>query len=125
MEVLLWSCAIHCSKWQVQLNIGDLLFHIQCAYESQQSLRCSLVLNNRNHCLELRNKNLMIPDFKALSFVLGGSLCPAKLMLVNCNINTAYAIKAMNGLLLECGSNLCELDLSGNNLQNGAMLWIY
>lgn len=63
----------------------------------------------------------MIPDFKALSFVLGGSLCPAKLMLVNCNINTAYAIKAMNGLLLECGSNLCELDLSGNNLQNGAM----
>ena len=100
----------------LQKTTGLQLFHAQCAYESQQSLPCTLVLSFSDHCLALRDKNLTIPDFKALGYVLEQSLHPVKLQLANCNIK--YNIEAMNNLLSQCGSNLSEFDLSGNNLHD-------
>ena len=98
----------------LQKTSGFQLFHSQCAYESQQSLPCTLVMSSCDHCLVLRDENLTIPDFKALGYVLEQSLHPVKLQLANCNIK--YNIEAMNHLLLQCSPNLSELDLSDNNL---------
>ena len=98
----------------LQKTSGFQLFHSQCAYESQQSLPCTLVMSSCDHCLALRDENLTIPDFKALGYVLEQSLHPVKLQLANCNIK--YNIEAMNHLLLQCSPNLTELDLSDNDL---------
>ena len=102
----------------LQKTTGFQLFHSQCAYESQQSLPCTLVMSSCDHCLVLRGKNLTIPDFKALGYVLEQSLHPVKLQLAECNIK--YNIEAMDNLLSQCGSNLSELDLGCNNLDDSS-----
>ena len=93
---------------------AQTLFHTQCAYESQQPLPCSLVSDFRKGSITHRDKNLTLPDLKAIGYVLSKSRHPVKLTLANCSIK--YHIGAMDSLLRNISFVLTELDLSGNEL---------
>ena len=76
---------------------GKVLFHIQCAYESQQKLACVQLLKSLSYHIELNNKYLSTPDLTAMGYVINTSESPIRLSVTNCNIN----IEAIDALLTE------------------------
>lgn len=94
------------------------LYLTQCAYESQQSLPCTLLLKKRDYCFEFRDEILTASDFRAMGFVMDKSVLPIKLVIANCNIN--FNVAAMKNMLLKIGAKLRELDISDNSLDDGA-----
>ncbi len=71
----------------LRLTAGRFLHHLQCAYESQQSLACTQVLKSMGYHIQLKNEYLSTPDFTALGYVTSKSVIPTKLSLANCNID--------------------------------------
>ncbi len=76
---------------------GNTLFHIQCAYESQQKIVCAQVLKNVQYNILLDDKYLSTPDFAAIGYVTNITVLPTKLTLLNCNIN----VEAVDALVSE------------------------
>ena len=85
---------------------GKYLFHIQCAYESQQSLPCTQLLKSKKYHIRLTDKYLTIPDYTAMGYIMNISVMPVKLSLKNCKIN----IEAIDAMLLQMtGETRCLL----------------
>lgn len=78
----------------LDITPGGILYHIQCAYESQQSFTCPLLLERTKYRIALKDKNLTTPDFTAIGYVMSNSFLPTTLVAINCNINLD-AIDAM------------------------------
>ena len=76
---------------------GNTLFHIQCAYESQQKIACAQLLKAIHYHFKLADKYLSTPDFTAMGYVTNSTVIPTKLSLLNCQVN----IEAINALLSE------------------------
>lgn len=74
---------------------GSILYHIQCAYESQQQVACAQLLKAVHHHIHLADKYLSTPDFTALGYVTNTSERPTKLSLINCNMN----VEAVDAIL--------------------------
>ena len=104
------------TKFKVMLKktVGKVLFQIQCAYESQQSITCTQILKNTNYLLEFSCQYLTVPEFHAIGYVLSKSVLPTSLSIVQCKGN--FNVEAMCNLLEQARTNLRELDLSENNL---------
>ena len=66
---------------------SDSLFHIHCAYESQQECTCSYVVQSLNGSIELKRETLNPADCTALAYVILNSITPTtKLALTSCTI---------------------------------------
>ena len=76
---------------------GNILFHFQCAYESQQKIPCAQLLKSIHYHIKLKNNYLSTPDFTAIGYVTNTTVIPTELSLLNCNIN----IEAIDALLSE------------------------
>ena len=76
---------------------GNILFHIQCAYETQQKIACAQLLKAIHYHFQLADKYLSTPDFTAIGYVTNTTVIPTKLSLLNCNIN----VEAIDALLSE------------------------
>ena len=83
----------------IQKTSEKTLFHIQCAYESQQRELCNSVIRSKAALLQFNNQYLSTPDFTAIGYVMAKALTPIKLSLVHCNMND----EAINALLSEIG----------------------
>ena len=81
----------------LKLTIKNYLLHLQCAYESQQSIACTQVLKSMEYHIQLKNEYLSIPDFTAVGYVTSQSVISTKLSITNCNVD----IEAINALLSE------------------------
>ena len=77
----------------------DALFHIQCAYESQQSILCTQLLKRYDYSIFFGNSYLSIPDFTALGYVINNTMEPITLSFDNCNMN----IEAIDAMLSQMG----------------------
>ena len=77
----------------------NTLFHIQCAYESQQSILCTQLLKRYDYSIFFENSYLSIPDFTALGYVLNNTMEPITLSFDYCNIN----IEAIDAMLSQMG----------------------
>ncbi|SMN02303.1 hypothetical protein SPONN_803 [uncultured Candidatus Thioglobus sp.] len=75
----------------------NILFHTQCAYESQQSLSCTQLSSS----FAFSNKYLTIPDCTAIGYALGKSVSATELSIVKCNLSD----EAVNALLLQLNGN--------------------
>lgn len=73
------------------------LFHVQCAYESQQRLACAQLLKKLCYHIELENRYLSTPDFTAIGYVTNTSVLPLRLSITDCSIN----LEAIDALLCE------------------------
>lgn len=78
---------------------GKTLLHLQCAYESQQSVTCTQLLKALQYKLQLVDKFLSVQDFTAIGYILNTSVVPTKLSIIRCNVN----IEAINAVLLQLG----------------------
>ncbi len=76
---------------------GNTLFHVQCAYESQQLIDCTRFLRAVDYHIQLERKYLSMPDFTAMGYIANTSDFSLKLSLINCNINS----EAVDALLFE------------------------
>lgn len=76
---------------------GNVLYHIQSAYESLQPLPCTQLLKSMHYHISLQKQYLTTPDFTALGFVVSKSLFPVSLSIKHCEIN----IEAIDALLAE------------------------
>ena len=82
------------------------LFHIQCAYESQQSLICTQLLKSKRYRMQLNDTYLTTPDFTAMGYIINASVLPVTLSLTNCKIS----IELVNAILSEIrGKTRCFL----------------
>ena len=81
----------------LQSTSGKHLFHIQCAYESQQQLTCTQLLKSKKYLIQLVDKYLTTPDFTAMGYIINKSVLPVTLSLKNCKIN----IEAIDAILLQ------------------------
>ena len=84
-------------KLILQSTFGNHLFHIQCAYESQQQLTCTQLLKSEKYYIQLVDKYLTTPDFTAMGYIMNKSVLPVTLSLENCKIN----IEAIDAMLLQ------------------------
>ena len=75
---------------------GNTLFHIQCAYESQEKIACKHVLKAIEYHISLANITLTTPDFTAIGYISNTSVQqrPITLTLMQCNIDSD-AVEAM------------------------------
>ena len=90
----------------LQSTFGKHLFHIQCAYESQQQLTCTQLLKSEKYRIQLVDKYLTTPDFTAMGYIMNKSVLPVTLSLKNCKIN----IEAIDAMLLQMtGETRCLL----------------
>ena len=85
----------------VDKTLGNLLFHIQCAYESQQPLACAQLLKSVCYHVQLSSMYLTTPDFTVVGYVLNNSVLPTRLSITKCNINS----EAINVMVLEMHRN--------------------
>ena len=81
----------------LQSTFEKNLFHIQCAYESQQQLTCTQLLKSKKYHIQLVDKYLTTPDFTAMGYIMNKSVLPVTLSLKNCKIN----IEAIDAMLLQ------------------------
>ena len=77
----------------------NTLFHIQCAYESQQSIHCTQLLKRYDYSIFFEHSYLSIPDFTALGYVINNTMEPIKLSFYGCNMN----IEAIDAMLSQMG----------------------
>ena len=77
----------------------NTLFHIQCAYESQQSILCTQLLKRYDYRIFFEHSYLSIPDFTALGYVLNNTMEPITLSFAYCNMN----IEAIGAMLSQMG----------------------
>ena len=75
------------------------LFHIQCAYESQQKITCDGILEYTNALFHFSDQYLSIQDFTAIGYVMANSTLPIELSINGCNTST----EAIDALLAEVG----------------------
>ncbi len=68
-------------------TMGRTLYHIQCAYESQQKIVCAQLLKSMSYHIQLYDQYLSTPDFTAMGYVTNTSVLPIRLSITNCNIN--------------------------------------
>lgn len=73
---------------------GRILYHIQCAYESQKSLICIQLLEHIGYHIRLNNEYLTTTDFTAIGYVVKNSKIPTELSISRC-IMTTEAIDAL------------------------------
>ena len=81
---------------------GNILFQIQCAYESQHPCACKKVLEVINHHFSFVERYLSTPDYSAIGYIANYSDIPFSLTLVKCSVN----IDAVNSLLSELGDRV-------------------
>ena len=84
----------------LESTFGKHLFHIQCAYESQQQLTCTQLLKSKKYHIQLADQYLTTPDFTAMGYIMNKSVLPVTLSLKNCKIN----IEAIDAMLLQITS---------------------
>ena len=77
----------------------NTLFHIQCAYESQQSILCTQLLKRYDYSISFYRSYLSIPDFTALGYVINNTMEPITLSFSHCNMN----IEAIEAMLSQMG----------------------
>ena len=77
----------------------NTLFHIQCAYESQQSILCTQLLKKYDYSISFYRSYLSIPDFTALGYVINNTMEPITLSFDYCNMN----IEAIDAMLSQMG----------------------
>ena len=75
------------------------LFHIQCAYESQQSILCTQLLKRYDYSIFFDYSYLSIPDFTALGYVINSTMEPITLLFAFCDMN----IEAIDAMLSQMG----------------------
>ena len=81
-------------------NVNTLnLFHIQCAYESQQSILCTQLLKRYDYSIFFDFSYLSIPDFTALGYVLNNTMEPITLSFYECGMS----IEAIDAMLSQMG----------------------
>ena len=87
------------------------LFHLRCAFESQQPLLCNHILASHDASIQLRNQSLNPADCTALGYVLRESEHSPKpctyLLMDNCLVSP----EGLDALLKEIGQ--CNLSLKG------------
>ena len=88
-------------------SVGTTLYKIQCAYESQQSIACNLVMESADSSLCFENQYFTTPDFTALGYVLANNdtSSPITLSLIHCSLNDL----GIDALLSETGNKSCLL----------------
>ena len=84
---------------------GKNLFHVQCAYESQQSLICTQLLKSKRYHMQLNGTYLTTPDFTAMGYIINASVLPVTLSLTNCKIN----FEAIDAMMLQMQDKTCLL----------------
>ena len=77
----------------------NALFHIQCAYESQQSILCTQLLKRYDYSIFFKDSYLSIPDLSALGYVINNTMEPITLSFSHCNMN----IEAIDAMLSQMG----------------------
>ena len=77
----------------------NTLFHIQCAYESQQSIFCTQLLKRYDYRIFFEDSYLSIPDFTALGYVINNTMEPITLSFDGCDMN----IEAIDAMLSQMG----------------------
>ena len=83
----------------------NTLFHIQCAYESQQSVLCTQLLKRYDYRIFFEHSYLSIPDFTALGYVINNTMEPITLSFDKCNMN----IEAIDAMLSQMGDTSKDL----------------
>ena len=73
---------------------NNTLYHIQCAYESQQSILCTQLLKRYDYSIFFEDSYLSIPDFTALGYVINNTMEAITLSFDDCSMNIE-AIDAM------------------------------
>ena len=81
------------------LDSGNTHFHIQCAYESQQSIICTQLLKRYDYRIFFVYSNLSIPDFTALGYIINNTMEPITLSFDYCSMN----IEAIDAMLSQIG----------------------
>ena len=78
---------------------ANTLFHIQCTYESQQSILCTQLLKKYDYSIYFYRSYLSIPDFTALGYVINNTMEPITLSFDWFNMN----IEAIDAMLSQIG----------------------
>ena len=95
------------------------LYLMQCAYESQQSIPCTQILETFEYHVKLDYTSLSILDFTALGYVINNAIAPTTLTF-NCDMNSE-SIDAMMSQIGDTGKdmiNYLEVTTDNMNMEN-------
>ena len=98
-------------KTVLQKTESNVLYRIQCAYETQQRIACAQVLKSIDYHIQLADKYLSTPDFTAIGYVTNTAILPTKLSLTNCDIDNEGVDAILSEMEDKARDSLDSLDV--------------